>query len=49
MPDGQVATQLVPFSSGVADVAEQVVHRLLPAPLQVAHVLAQAWHAVPSE
>ena len=41
MPTGHVATQLVPFSSGVAEPAVQVVH-----PVAAAHVPHVAWQAL---
>ena len=41
VPTGQVATQLVPLSNGVADPAVQVAH---PAP--DVHVPQVAWHGL---
>ena len=47
VPGGQVLTQLVPLSSGVAEVALQPVQPM--GPLQVPQVGWHCWHAVPSE
>ena len=47
VPLGHVATQLVPFSSGVAEPAAQVAQPL--APVQVPQVAWHALHAVPFE
>ena len=49
VPDGHAATQLVPLSSGVADVDEQLLQPLDPVLVHVAHVESHVWHAVPSE
>ena len=47
VPTGHVATQLVPFNSGVAEPAVQVVQPV--APTHVPHVAWHGLHAVPSE
>ena len=47
VPTGHVATQLVPFSNGVAEPAVQVVQPL--APVHVPQVAWHGLHAVPLE